>query len=82
MNTIGDVRLARERRKTLEQPGYKGKNHYSVTYAGQTVKVHAADETAAMFVAAKYWGYSFRRPEYHQNAVAVKLGYTPDAIFG
>lgn len=63
---------------TLQQPGYTGKNYFAVNYAGRTVIVRAADKTAALFFAAKYWGYSFRRPEYHQTATADKLGYQPE----
>ena len=59
------------------QAGYTGKNHYAVTYSGQTVFVRASDELAALFTAAKHWGYKFTRPEYHQNAAARKLHYTP-----
>ena len=33
---------------------------------------------AAVFTAAKHWGYAWTRPEYHQNARAYKLPYTPD----
>lgn len=62
---------------TLRQPGYTGKNCFAVTYAGRQVIVHAEDKTAALFFAAKHWGYSFRRPEYHQTATADKLGYQP-----
>lgn len=61
----------------IAQAGYTGKNHYAVTYSGQTVFVRASDELAALFTAAKHWGYKFTRPEYHQNAVARKLHYTP-----
>lgn len=56
----------------VEQPGYAGKNYWTVSYAGQQLRVHAADTTAAMFWAAKAWGYSFRRQEYHQNAKVAK----------
>lgn len=51
--------------------------NYAVTYSGQTVFVRASDELAALFTAAKHWGYKFTRPEYHQNAAARKLHYTP-----
>lgn len=64
----------------VRQPGYSGKKYYCVRYAEQMVNVHAADETAALFWAAKHWGYSFKRPEYHQNAVATRLHYTPGGI--
>ena len=63
---------------TLQQPGYTGKNYFAVNYAGRTVIVRAADKTAALFFAAKHWGYSFRRPEYHQSASVAKLGYQPE----
>ena len=26
----------------------------------------------------RLWGYSFKRPEYHQSASVAKLGYQPD----
>ena len=61
----------------VHQPAYVGKNYFMVNYAGRTVIVHAADKTAALFFAAKHWGYSFRRPEYHQSASVDKLPYTP-----
>ena len=53
-----------------------------VNYAGRQLTVHAADETAALFWAAKHWGYSFKRPEYHQTASVAKLGYQPDNRMG
>lgn len=62
----------------VHQPAYVGKNYFMVNYAGRTVIVRAADKTAALFFAAKHWGYSFRRPEYHQTATADKLGYRPE----
>lgn len=62
----------------VEQAGYTGKNHYAVTYHDQQLTVRAADELAAVFTAAKHWGYSFKRPEYHQTASVAKLGYQPD----
>ena len=49
-----------------------------VTYGDQKVTVRAEDGYAALFTAAKHWGYKFTRPEYHQNARATKLHYTPD----
>ena len=58
--------------------GYTGQNHFSVTYGDQKVTVRAEDGYAALFTAAKHWGYKFTRPEYHQNARATKLHYTPD----
>ena len=62
----------------VHQPAYVGKNYFMVNYAERTVIVHAADKTAALFFAAKHWGYSFRRPEYHQTASVDKLGYKPE----
>ena len=64
------------------QAGYTGKNHWTVAYHDQKLIVCAADETAALFWAAKRWGYSFKRPEYHQTASVAKLGYQPDRMFG
>ena len=62
----------------IAQAGYTGQNHFSVTYGDQKVTVRAEDGYAALFTAAKHWGYKFTRPEYHQNARATKLHYTPD----
>lgn len=73
---------APKRSAIVEQPGYTGKNYFTVRYAGRQLIIHAADTTAALFWAAKHWGYSFKRPEYHQNATAAKLGYTPGGLFG
>lgn len=67
-----------KRADIVEQPGYTGKHYFVVNYAGRQLTVHAADETAALFWAAKRWGYSFKRPEYHQTASVAKLGYQPD----
>ena len=67
--------------RIVEQDGYTGKNYFSVVYGAQTVTVHAADTLAALFVAAKHWGYKFSHPEYHQNAKAYKLHSKPD-FFG
>ena len=61
----------------VEQPGYAGKHYFVVNYAGRQLTVHAADETAALFWAAKRWGYSFKRPEYHQSASVAKIGKLP-----
>lgn len=72
---------APRRQRIAEQDGYDGKNYFSVVYGSQTVTVHAADQLAALFVAAKHWGYKFSRPEYHQNAKAYKLHAKPD-MFG
>ena len=71
-----------QRPDIAKQAGYTGKNHWIVTYNGKQLTVHAADETAALFWAAKRWGYSFKRPEYHQSASVAKLGYQPDRMFG
>lgn len=65
-----------------EQAGYTGKNYYEVEYHGRRVTVHASDELAALFTAAKHWGYAWTRPEYHQSATAIKLRHKPDGIFG
>lgn len=80
MNSI-DYPTERVRPRELEQPGYTGKQYYAVSYGGQTVTIRCADATAALFYAAKHWGFSFRRPEYHQTAKAVKLGYKPGSPF-
>lgn len=71
-----------KRADIVEQPGYTGKHYFVVNYAGRQLTVHAADETAALFWAAKRWGYSFKRPEYQQTASVAKLGYQPDRMFG
>lgn len=72
----------REPRKSdiVEQPGYSGKNYYSVVYAGQMATIHCADETAALFYAARHWQVPFKRAEYHQTAKVNKLGYQPGAL--
>lgn len=70
------------RAEIAEQPGYTGKHYFVVNYAGRQLTVHAEDKTAALFWAAKRWGYSFKRPEYHQTASVEKLGYQPDRMFG
>ena len=70
--------LAAGQRAVIAQAGYTGQNHFSVTYGDQKVTVRAEDGYAALFTAAKHWGYKFTRPEYHQNARATKLHYTPD----
>ena len=69
---------APRRPAVIAQAGYTGQNPFSVTYGGQNVPVRAEDGYAALFTAAKHWGYKFTRPEYHQNARATKLHYTPD----
>lgn len=68
---------AAKRSGIIKQAGYTGKNFYAVTYGSQKLIVRAADELAAMFTAAKHWGYAWTRPEYHQNARADKFPYTP-----
>ena len=73
---------ATRRQEIVEQPGYAGKSYFVVSYAGRQLTVHAADKTAALFWAAKRWGYSFKRPEYHQSASVAKLGYQPDTWKG
>lgn len=69
---------APRRPAVIAQAGYTGQNHFSVTYGAQNVTVRAEDGYAALFTAAKHWGYSFKRPEYHQSASVAKLGYQPD----
>lgn len=64
----------------IAQAGYTGKNYFYVTYGSQHVVVRAEDGYAAMFTAAKYWGYKFTRPEFHQNARASKAYYVPDVM--
>lgn len=73
---------AARRQPIVAQAGYTGKNHYAVEYRGRTLTVRASDELAALFTAAKHWGYAWTRPEYHQNATAKKLHYTPDPLLG
>ena len=73
---------APRRQEIVEQPGYAGKSYFVVSYAGRQLTVHAADKTAALFWAAKRWGYSFKRQDYHQTASVAKLGYQPDRMFG
>lgn len=73
---------APKRSAIVEQPGYTGKNHFAVEYHGRKLIVRASDGLAAIFVAAKHWGYAWTRPEYHQNATATKLHYVPDSLFG
>lgn len=45
-------------------------------------EVRAGDELAAIFTAAKHWGYKWSAPEYHQNARAMKLHYKPEFLIG
>lgn len=68
----------RAKKPIIAQAGYTGKNYYDVTYGTQRVTVRAEDEYAALFTAAKHWGYKFSRPEYHQSARAAKAYYVPD----
>ena len=78
-NSIGyPGERAAQRADIAQQAGYTGKNHYTVTYHGQKLTVRAADETAALFTAAKHWNIKWTRAEYHQTAQADKLPYTPD----
>lgn len=67
-----------KRPAVIAQAGYTGKNYFDVTYGTQRVTVRAEDEYAALFTAAKHWGYKFTRPEYHQTARATKSYYVPD----
>lgn len=71
-----------KRPAVIAQAGYTGKNYFDVAYGTQRVTVRAEDEYAALFTAAKHWGYSFKRPEYHQTASVAKLGYQPDTWQG
>ena len=73
---------APRRQEIVEQPGYAGKSYFVVSYAGRQLTVHAADKTAALFWAAKRWGYSFKRQEYHQSAAVAKLNYKPGGMLG
>ena len=66
----------------VEQPGYTGKHYFVVNYSGRQLTVHAADKTAALFWAAKRWGYSFKRQEYHQSAAVAKLNYKLGGLLG
>lgn len=40
----------------VEQPGYTGKHYFVVNYAGRQLTVHAADETAALFLGGQALG--------------------------
>lgn len=62
-------------RNSIDYPGERAPRCPAVT-------VRAEDGYAALFTAAKHWGYKFTRPEYHQNARATKLHYTPDPRTG
>lgn len=65
---------APRRPRTIAQAGYTGGNCCAVVYRNQSVTVHAADELAAIFTAAKYWGYKWSVPfpsmvvVFHQQA--------------
>ena len=66
----------------VRQPGYSGKKYFRVGYAGQAVDVRCADETAALFLAAKHWGFKWTRPEYHQEAQVTLLRVNPELVIG
>ena len=66
----------------IAQAGYTGKNYYEVVYRNQSITVRAGDELAAIFTAAKHWGYKWSAPEYHQNAKAMKLHHKPEFLIG
>ncbi len=66
----------------VRQPEYTGKKYFRVEYAGQTVDVRCADETAALFLAAKHWGFKWTRPEYHQTAKVTPLRMNPELVIG
>mgnify|MGYP007090514834 CR=1 FL=1 len=76
INYLGE--RAPRRPCVIAQAGYTGKNYYTVVYRDQSVTVCAGDELAAIFTAAKHWGYKWSAPEYHQNAKAMKCHYKPD----
>ena len=44
--------------------------------------VRCADETAALFLAAKHWGFKWTRPEYHQTAKVTMLRMNPELVIG
>lgn len=44
---------------------------------GYDKRVETSDLRQKTAGGAKNWGYKFTRPEYHQNATARKLHYTP-----
>lgn len=73
---------APRRTHVIAQAGYTGKNYYAVMYRDQSITVRAGDELAAIFTAAKYWGYKWSAPEYHQNAKAMKLHHKPEFLIG
>lgn len=64
---------APRRKKVIAQAGYTGKNHYTVTYHDQQIIVRAADELAAMFTAAKHWGYAWTRLVYMADLGQIML---------
>lgn len=66
----------------VQQGGYTGKKFYRVGYAGQSVDVRCADETAALFLAAKHWGFKWTRPDYHQTAKVTPLRVNPEMVIG
>ena len=66
----------------VRQPEYTGKKYFRVQYAGQTVDVRCADEMAALFLAAKHWGFKWTRPEYHQTAKVTMLRMNPELVIG
>jgi hypothetical protein len=79
-----EVPAARRPKKPeiVRQPEYTGKKYFRVQYAGQTVDVRCADETAALFFAAKHWGFKWTRPEYHQTAKVTMLRMDPELVIG
>ena len=81
---FNDVPAECRPRKTeiVRQPEYTGKKYFRVQYAGQTVDVRCADETAALFLAAKHWGFKWTRPEYHQTAKVTPLRMNPELVVG
>lgn len=66
----------------VRQQGYTGKKYFRVGYAGQAVDVRCADKTAALFLAAKHWGFKWTRPEYHQEAKVTLLRVNPELVIG
>lgn len=73
---------APRRTRVIAQAGYTGKNYYAVAYRDQSITVRAGDELAAIFTAAKHWGYKWSAQEYHQNAKATKLHHKPEFLIG
>lgn len=72
----------RRKPEIVRQPEYTGKKYFRVQYAGQTVDARCADETAALFLAAKHWGFKWTRPEYHQTAKVTPLRMNPELVIG